>query len=363
MTLVSLSSSALDGEICRPPLLLHFLDTCWCRPTDMLLTQSFWVTLCSLAAFICPLGRAEQWFLFTECDTLADFTTADPKELSSHETAPLGLFTAAIHYLHIKQTSFSNTEYKPKIKPSKNGCKCYCKSKYLTVSTMQTDLNMLFSFAVFSQGAVLEPPLWRRKAQWRGRGQGSTSGVRSPEKFCLTFVLNCWPASLYLNGFDDVWNDANWQQTALRLKHPASLVLLKSNMYYTHKEDRLTMMHSVHDQFAFSWVKMKIRETEKNSGPKHTINQSICQLWWPVTLLQLTGPSPSLFSISVPYRWVWLNTKKDHKGPQRTTREHRAGPQSQTDVIEAHLSTVKYRRDSNGDETCCRTSSKICARW
>jgi len=30
----------------------------------------------------------------------------------------------------------------------------------------------------------------------------------------------------------------------------------------------------------------------------------------------------------------------------------------QTEVIDAHLSTVKYRKDNNGDETCCRTSSK-----
>ena len=50
-------------------------------------------------------------------------------------------------------------------------------------------------------------------------------------------------------------------------------------------------------------------------------------------------------------RGVGLNTAKDHKGAQRTTREHRAGPQLQTEMIEAHLSTVKYHKDSNGDET------------
>ena len=53
---------------------------------------------------------------------------------------------------------------------------------------------------------------------------------------------------------------------------------------------------------------------------------------------------------------VWLNTAKDHNRALRRTAIANEGDRGP-------LSTVKYRRDSNGDETCCRTSSKICARW
>jgi len=54
-------------------------------------------------------------------------------------------------------------------------------------------------------------------------------------------------------------------------------------------------------------------------------------------------------------------TTKEHKRPQRTAREHRAGPQSQMDVIEAHLSTVKYINDISSrpsqSHSCSYTAS------
>jgi len=42
---------------------------------------------------------------------------------------------------------------------------------------------------------------------------------------------------------------------------------------------------------------------------------------------------------------------KYRKGPQRTTREHRAGPQLQTEVIEAHLSWAPLNTAETAMET------------